>query len=1484
MRKRLTALLLALVMCLSLVPTVAFADGHDGQVRVIVENTTYAKSEGAPWDGKLVDEWVAIDNDSTMMSCVVKALGSYTQTGAESGYISEINGLAAFDGGSMSGWMGTLNDWFTNEGFGAFTVANGKLSAGDEIRLMYSLDYGEDCGGSWNNNDKTVKSVIFSDGTLDKPFDKNAHDYTLTVPADTTAVTVTPTASNKNYQVRTYVGTTEYKRTAAVPVENGTVITVKCGDPAWPTMNDNTGEAQSYTFTVAYAQPVVEKPSFDMLNVQSTVLVGGCWVQNETYQKETYSYDITLKSATVSLMLAATTKYDTEKYTAVASYQNADGQTKEVAVNNAKSTTIAAAADLPFGQSTVTVTISAISDPTNKTEYVFHVTRPRDETKTIKSKGITLLPVGRNLSAQLYQGQAEGTMFKADTTGTLTSGNGVSGTQYNYRTYVWDNLEQFALSFTGNSAYAHLRYSTDDGAVWSEAVQESGITAPISFPNSDEGNPTVKVIIQVLDDKTYAEKGFDAASANTYTVWVERVTADAADAQILTAETQSGDWYPAFTPKQSAFTIVVPNGTSTLDMIFTVSKGATVKVGTAAVEPTEGKYTITLKTSAQTVSVTSAAGITNKYSFKLQARSAKAYADAVADYLPINSQYTNTTTASNPEKTLAGNLVSLGNWGGYITYYFEDGLTDNPNNKYGMDFYAYGNAFASGGSAAENGQVWVSEDGNTWYALAGSEHYEDDVLWDYQVTYTKTASGKTAWTDNQDNSNDGASQSGAWVNPDIYYLSDLAKNDTITLQGIVMYSQGGTIRGDSSTGENSFAHAAKFGYVDYFGNGTVGADVNPYIENPVNANGFDLAWAVDAQGNSVDVSEMAFHYVKVVTASNIWAGAFAEKSTESAGVLRTTPQETAVGKTAASTIKVNGTAVDTTKPLLVFDEFTVSVDAAEGANVYINNQRATEVTFKEIPAHGMIRVIVQEGDKEAYVTTFAVSDDPTPVIEKANDIYTAVGDSLLANAKKSTPVVGSIGGEWMILGLARSGKLTDEVAAKYYANVTKTVEDRGGVLHDKKYTEYSRVVLGLTAAGYDPTNVAGYDLTAPLTVFDKTVRQGNNGTAFGLIALNSHDYHSDNTAIRQQYVNELLSKQLENGGWKITTSGNADPDMTAMAIQALAPYYDTNASVKEAVDKALAFLSENQGADGDYGSSETCAQVVVALSALGIDAAADRRFIKGGTSVLEALCSYYAEDATYGKGFAHVKESSGSYVGGAYNGMATEQCYYALTAYERFKAAQNTLYNMSDVTHLHSFADTLSFDASGHWYACKDAKDAACAVTLDKKSHTPVADAAVASTCTKTGLTAGSHCADCSYVITAQTTTEKKAHTYDSGKVTTPATCTATGIKTYTCTVCGDSYTETIPVGDHTYGPWETVKAASYTEEGLRKHTCTVCGQEETAVIPKHVHSNTSAQTGGSKTKDDTSPRTGDSGIILYAAMSVMSLVGMGWVGKRRSK
>ena len=234
-----------------------------GMTHVIVENTTFPKAEGAAWEGTLADTWIELTDEATMMSCIVDALEGYTVEGAEDGYITSINGLAAFNGGTMSGWMGTLNDWFTNKGFANFTVAADTLHAGDELRIMYTRT-ASDLGGSWDSTDTRLKALTFSAGKLAPKFSGDTFSYTLTVPEGTTRLLVTPTAANKNYQVRTYLGTQaagrEYSRISLIPIENGSVITVVCADNSWPTMNvTDDGEIKSdgkrtYTINVAYGE------------------------------------------------------------------------------------------------------------------------------------------------------------------------------------------------------------------------------------------------------------------------------------------------------------------------------------------------------------------------------------------------------------------------------------------------------------------------------------------------------------------------------------------------------------------------------------------------------------------------------------------------------------------------------------------------------------------------------------------------------------------------------------------------------------------------------------------------------------------------------------------------------------------------------------------------------------------------------------------------------------------------------------------------------------------------------------------------------------------------------------------------------------------------------------------------------------------------------------------------------------------------------
>ena len=285
----------------------------------------------------------------------------------------------------------------------------------------------------------------------------------------------------------------------------------------------------------------------------------------------------------------------------------------------------------------------------------------------------------------------------------------------------------------------------------------------------------------------------------------------------------------------------------------------------------------------------------------------------------------------------------------------------------------------------------------------------------------------------------------------------------------------------------------------------------------------------------------------------------------------------------------------------------------------------------------------------------------------------------LANIKKKvpTPQVGSTNGEWAVLGLARgNASVTNSYYDGYYDRVVAYVKaniNSKGQLDSNKSTENSRIVLALTAIGEDPTSVGGRNLLTALNDLTYVKKQGSNGPIWALIAVDSGNYEYTK---REQLIEAILADRTDDGGWTYG-EGGADADMTAMAIQALAPYNDDeHPTVKSAISTALKLLSGMQNDDGGFSSMgyrncESAAQVVVALSALGLDANTDSRFVKNGHSVLENLLTYEQADGS----FWHLIDGSGN----ANNQMSAEQGTYALVAYDRYVKNKNSLYDMTDV-------------------------------------------------------------------------------------------------------------------------------------------------------------------------------------------------------------
>ena len=292
-------------------------------------------------------------------------------------------------------------------------------------------------------------------------------------------------------------------------------------------------------------------------------------------------------------------------------------------------------------------------------------------------------------------------------------------------------------------------------------------------------------------------------------------------------------------------------------------------------------------------------------------------------------------------------------------------------------------------------------------------------------------------------------------------------------------------------------------------------------------------------------------------------------------------------------------------------------------------------------------------------------------------------------SKDTKPDYSSI---WNVIGLKRSGLYVPESYINlFYSNVIAYCESKDWQITRAKYSDYSKLILALTAIGVDARDVMGHNLLAYLSDYENVSRQGNNGTIWALIALKSnpaYEIPEDPSAVQQNseelLVKKVVGMQCQDGGWTMMgTTG--DSDMTGMAMQALASYYNKDGyeDVTAAIDKGLAWIEKNQLSSGGFGTmntetSESVAQIITALCGVGIDCGEDARFIKNGKWPMTGLFQYYMPEG----GFMHVAADAGNNGGGAggiIDGMATEQGLYATVAYRRFLDGETFLYDMSDV-------------------------------------------------------------------------------------------------------------------------------------------------------------------------------------------------------------
>lgn len=1540
MKKRIISLLLALIMALSLLPvSVLAADDHTGQVHVTVENTTWAEADGAPWEGMLVDEWVTLQDDSSMMSCIVDALtaGGYSQTGADTGYISEINGIEEKAAAEGSGWMGTLNDWFTSEGFAAYTVANGKLKAGDEIAVQHTCNLGADIGGAFGDSNKTLKAIALSAGELNPAFSSGVHDYTMILPEGVTALTVTPTASNKQNRVRIYVGSTEYGRKDAIPVQVGTVITLKVG-------NDGDAAPETYTIALQAAGNLLSGGNVSLTSIHQDGSAGTKVAL--TFDKETAAFTGKLANYT------HLKQYNDGGFTvtlsdlpagATAQLKSIDGKVLADFENGVASTP--ANQFTGSGSATFYIAVTAQGRTEN---YKLTLTKPGDYVwGTFNFFGKPAYNTDN-----VFYGYPEGTLFQADEDGNRTGETGYSRNCWNYIVYVSPQVASFGINKFSDAMQAGDLNSLKtqilvDGEVhvkqanFGKQAMMALVKKPVTLTKDktvidivgvDKKNPNIEIhttitvivvkttpaeltgFISALpstDNLTYADHykivmsyqrsyaGFtDEEKKQLSAETVKKLQDSVARVEELKKRHEDGvqawiDLVNTFAGKVTAENYAQYYDAVQKAQVQYLELSDAQRAEFAAVNSTENAAVMTAYEAAyrtvneQSILDGSSIGKPTEYydDFMMGANHYNLDLGHEDTYYPavFREIWTNRPTTLYPagyavEKGLPYTLPGIlkfdikddsifeikevedvykdGGLGGGSTfpamkYYlvpkkagtttFTVTFTDKAGNFYGQipeipvhvnspeetaiqdlnknltNFtsrsntskydnwtYNYGTQGAPFTFKVSGTNPKVSVYNYLQYNADGTPVKTDytpdakgnvtillkdgyngiEVTADYQgqtVTQVYSLKGKVTRYVQENISRPGEAlrtgdTAGIWIigrptnihkilriyNPasttvfytdmpmqsvvntdnqhDIYRVTDTGKKQTSFQPRVAAYlTESGTITltkgssdnrgyGSNPGSEGDQGNTGGIAASTRYGFGML-ADITLQVKNNPNFKLEPKYETVAENGGqvkagdkltisvpSLPIEQLAqdykLQYCLLNYSTNIPGAEYifskwskGGDSWEGEGTTPVGPEValksitfTVPKTTPAGSYKIHGGYLDVTHRsggyewLDVYAKFyqmeisdlTITVLKGDietvedlidaiGANVTLDSEAAITAAQSAYDALSDEDKALVDADKVAALTAAIIRLNQlkhADLMANLDTIYKTTGDFM---ATLGTPTVNSTGGEWMVIGLARSGRT---VPAGYYDNVVEYVKakaDANERLHPAKVTDNARVILALTAIGKDVTNVGGHNLLKGLDNMDYVQTQDINGPIFTLIALDSHNYPTMGDVTREKLIQVILDAQLNDGGWDLSAD-KADPDMTAMAIQALAPYYKTNETVKAAVDKALEALSALQRSDGGFGSwdtvnSESCAQVIVALTALGIDPTADSRFVKNGHTVLDALAGFYVTDG----GFRHT-------AGGERNDMATEQGYYALAAYYRFLNGQTSLYDMSDVT------------------------------------------------------------------------------------------------------------------------------------------------------------------------------------------------------------
>ena len=1432
--------------------------------------------------------------------------------------------------------MGTLNDWFTSEGFAAYTVANGKLKAGDEIAVQHTCNLGADIGGAFGDSNKTLKAIALSAGELNPAFSSGVHDYTMILPEGVTALTVTPTASNKQNRVRIYVGGTEYGRKDAIPVQVGTVITLKVG-------NDGDAAPEIYTIALQAAGTLLSGENVALTTVKQNGDAGTKVAL--TFDKETAAFTGKLANYT------HLKQYNDGGFTVTLSDLPA-GATAQLKSNDGKvladfENGVASTPANQFTGSGSAYFYIAVTAQGRTENYKLTLTKPGDY---VWSK-LILSGIPAFDEENVFYGYPEGTMLQADEDGNPTGGTGYAAGCWNYVMYVSPQVASVGLNkFTDAMHGAGLNNMKTQVLVDGEVhVKQTNFgrstmmqfakkpvplkkdTTVIDIVGVDKKNPKIEIhttitvivvkttpaelteFISALpstDNLTYSEHykivmsyqraytGFtDEEKKQLSAETLKKLQDSVARVEELKKRHEDGiqawiDLVNTFAGKVTAENYAQYYDAVQDAQVQYLELSDAQRAEFAAVNSTENAAVVTAYEAAyrtvneQSILDGSSIGKPTEYyddfmmsanHYNLDLGHEDTYYPAVFREIWTNrptSLYPAYSSESGLPYTLPGilkfdikddsifeikevedvykdgGLSSFGNTPA-MKYYlvpkkagtttFTVTFTDKAGNFYGQipeipvhvnspeetaiedlnkkltNFTSLSNTskydnwtynydtqgapftFKVNGTNAKvsvYNYLQYNADGTpvkTDYTpdakgnvtiLIKDGYNGIEVTADYQgqtVTQVYSLKGKVTRYVQENISRPGEAlrtgdTAGIWIigrptnihkilriyNPatttvfytdmplqsvvntdnqhDIYRVTDTGKIQISYQPRVAAYlTESGTITltkgssdsrgyGSNPGSEGDQGNTGGIAASTRYGFGML-ADITLQVEENPNFKLEPKYETVAENGGQVKagdkltisiptlpIEQLAqdykLQYCLLNYSTNIpGAGYIFSKwskggdSWEGEGTTPVGPEValksitfTVPKTTPAGTYRIYGGYLDVTHRSggyewldqyakfyrMEISDLTITVLKGDietvedlidaiGANVTLDSEAAITAAKSAYDALSDEDKALVDADKVDALTAAIIRLNQlkhADLMANLDTIYKTTGDFM---ATLGTPTVNSTGGEWMVIGLARSGRT---VPAGYYDNVVEYVKakaDANERLHPTKVTDNARVILALTAIGKDVTNVGGHNLLKGLDSMDYVQAQDINGPIFTLIALDSHNYPTMGDVTREKLIQVILDAQLNDGGWDLSAD-KADPDMTAMAIQALAPYYKTNETVKAAVDKALEALSALQRTDGGFDSwgtvnSESCAQVIVALTALGIDPTADSRFVKNGHTVLDALAGFYVT----GGGFRHT-------AGGERNDMATEQGYYALAAYYRFANTQTRLYDMSDVT------------------------------------------------------------------------------------------------------------------------------------------------------------------------------------------------------------